>query len=165
MTYDSNSNKHKNKLCGHWGNTRKGMKYPKNRKSRPYPSQETRDKMSAANMGRVFSEETKHNIAVSAAKRAQRDSLLHNRKPTNLEYALQMLLEDVGFDFEAQVRFGRYIVDAYVASRNLVFEADGQFWYWHKDKKREAKRDEYLRSSGIDAVIHLTDEDLDPWTV
>lgn len=89
----------------------------------------------------------------------------YSRAPTGLEYALQMLLEDADLEFEAQRRFGRYVVDAYVPNRNLVFEADGQFWYWHKDKKREAKRDEYLRSSGVGAVVHLTDEDLDPWTV
>jgi len=70
-------------------------------------------------------------LAEAAGERMSKD---YSRAPTSLEYALQMLLEDAGLSFEAQRQFGRYIVDAYVADGNLVFEADGQFWYWHKDK-------------------------------
>jgi len=157
--------RHESKLCGHWGTThQRGRKYP-NRKPRKLTRQQSEQwsaRISAALKGRRHSTEHKRKLAEAAGIRMSKD---YSRTPTNLEYALQMLLEDAGFEFEAQRQFGRYIVDAYVESRNLVFEADGQFWYWHKDKEREAKRDEYLRSSGVDAVIHLTDEDLDPWTV
>ena len=52
---------------------------------------------------------------------------------------------------------------AYLPKDNLVFEADGMFWYHHQDKEREAKRDVSLLKTGIAAVIHLTDEALDPW--
>ena len=102
-------------------------------------------------------------MSEAAARRIERGDFGWCSKPTNLEYALQMLLEDAGFEFEAQKRIGQCVVDAYVPSRNLVFEADGQFWYHHQDKEREAKRDEKLLKSGVMAVIHLTDADLDPW--
>ncbi len=165
MSYESNSDEHKNKLCGHWGGTyQRNRKYP-NRKPRELTSKQRLQwgaNISKGLKGKRHSAEHKRKLAEAAGKRMSKD---YSRKLTSLEYALQMLLEDAGLNFEAQVRFGRYVVDAYVADRNLVFEADGQFWYWHKDKEREAKRDEYLQSAGIDAIIHLTDEDLDPWTV
>ena len=86
--------------------------------------------------------------------------------PTNLEWALQLLLEDAGFDFETQKRFGRYAADMWVSSHALVFEADGSFWHKQREKKYpgyHAKRDAFLLSKGVKAVIHLTEYDLDPW--
>ena len=146
-------------------------------------SLETKAKMSATRLGRKFSEE--HKASISRARKGNpnwqisiegrgRIALASARRliehgfpwlPTSLEYALQLLLEDAGLEFEAQKRFGRYIVDVYVPELNLAFEADGQFWHWHKNKKREAKRNESLLQSGVAAVIHLDDEDLDPWCI
>ena len=54
------------------------------------------------------------------------------------------------------------MVDAWIPSHNLVFEADGPF---HNDPKRELLRDKYLREKNIIAVIHLTLTDLDGWKV
>ena len=88
---------------------------------------------------------------------------LLERRPTSLEYALQMLLEDAGLDYKAQQRFGKYVVDMYVETHNLAFEADGQFWFHHQDRERETRRDEYLLDRGPVAIIHLTDDDLQPW--
>lgn len=85
---------------------------------------------------------------------------IYFRGPTSLELALRGLLQTAGLEFEEQVRFGRYVVDAWVPSHGLVFEADGSFWYSHKDKEREARRDAYLMNRGAIAVIHLTEEDL-----
>ena len=86
--------------------------------------------------------------------------------PTNLEWALQLLLEDAGFDFETQKRFGRYAADMWVPSHSLVFEADGSFWHQQREQKYpgyHARRDKFLLSKGAIAVIHLTEHDLDPW--
>ena len=110
------------------------------------------------------SEELKLQNALGVAAAHARGAY-HTNKPTSLEHALDLLLQDAGLEYEAQKRFGLYIVDAYVPSRNLVFEADGMFWNHHKDKEREAKRDMYLLKVGITAVIHLIDEDLEPWIV
>lgn len=88
-----------------------------------------------------------------------------HRRRSNLEIALRELLKKAGFEFEEQIRFGRYIVDAWLPNDNLVFEADGSFWWWHKDKNREVKRDEYLCRRGVVAVIHLDEHDLAPWII
>jgi len=85
---------------------------------------------------------------------------VYRRGPTKLELALRGLLTSASFDFQEQVRFGRYVVDAWVPSHGLVFEADGSFWYHHQDKEREARRDAYLMDRGVAAVIHLTEDDL-----
>ena len=77
--------------------------------------------------------------------------------------ALQLLLEDAGFEFESQKRFGGKVVDFYVASHDLVFEADGT--YWHQDKEYEVSRDKELMGHGIEAVIHLNELDLDSYQV
>jgi very-short-patch-repair endonuclease len=82
-------------------------------------------------------------------------------KPNGLELALHRLLCGAGFEFDEQIRFGRYVVDVWVPSHGLVFEADGVFW--HRDKEREAGRDAYLMERGVVAVVHLTDDDLEPW--
>ncbi len=122
---------------------------------------EARAKISANRTPVDFTPRLRARIAVGVAKAHARGD--YRRGPTNLEYALQMLLEDAGIDFEAQRRFGRYIVDVYSKDRNLVFEADGSFWNHHKDTNRERRRDEYLIDRGVSAVIHLDAHDLDPW--
>ncbi len=76
---------------------------------------------------------------------------------TGLERKLYELLSSADFNFEKQTRFGRYVVDAWVPSHQLVFEADGS--YFHPDGP-STERDEYLLSHGALAVIHLTEEDL-----
>lgn len=152
-------------------------------------SAETRAKMSASHLGLPCSEETRCKIRVallgvkcpqrgrpghtfnsveSRARCAKAIAKLHAsghyfKGPTGLELALRKLLQTAGLEFQEQVRFGRYVVDAYVSSHNLVFEADGSFWYSHKDREREARRDAYLVGRGAVAVVHLTEDDLIPW--
>lgn len=102
-----------------------------------------------------FTKQVRERLAEKAAQR-----VVSWGKPTNLEFALDLLLQDAGFEYEAQKRFGKYVVDAYVQSHNLVFEADCSFWYHHQDKEREARRDAYLIERGVNAVIHLDEKDL-----
>lgn len=86
--------------------------------------------------------------------------------PTDLEYALQMLLEENDFAYEAQKRFGHYTVDFWLPNDALVFEADGS--YWHQlpgNKARDIRRDKYLVTQDrVNAVIRLDEKDLSPWT-
>lgn len=77
---------------------------------------------------------------------------------TILEKKLAKYLEEHGWAYEEQKGFGRYIVDAYVPSLNIAFEADGSFW--HKDKERQRLRDAYLIAHGIITVVHFTEDDL-----
>jgi len=146
-------------------------------------SDETRAKISAARVGQVIahSEETRDKMSESrrlwhlnksdtvetARRRKLAEAAAHNhaagiyhRGPTSLELVLRGLLQTAGFEFEEQVRFGRYVVDAWVPSHGLVFEADCSFWYHHQDKEREARRDAYLVDRGVVAVVHLTEDDL-----
>lgn len=83
--------------------------------------------------------------------------------PTKLEYALQLLLESANYEYEAQKPLADRVVDFFVSSHNLVFEADGE--YWHRDKTSERKRDSQIISAGVSAIIHLEEKDLDPWMV
>ena len=85
-----------------------------------------------------------------------------DRKPTNLEHALELLLQEAGLDYEANKYMSNRVVDFWVASRGLVFEADGQ--YWHQDKEKETLRDKQLVRAGAVAIVHLDDDDLAPWT-
>jgi len=111
--------------------------------------------------GRVVTETTRQKITVGMKAYISEHGMKHPRFPTNLEYALLLLLEDAGLGFEAQVQFGLRFADFYIPSHNLVFEADGS--YWHRNLEAEAKRDEELLKSGVAAVIHLNEDDLDPW--
>ena len=72
---------------------------------------------------------------------------------TSLEIRMQEMLTELGVEFETQKRFGRYQVDIFVPSRNLVIECDGE--PWHKDKAKERKRDRFLRTQGL-SVWHFT---------
>lgn len=102
--------------------------------------------------------ERRAKVAESAAK--NHAAGVYRRSPTSLERTLYDLLEGAGYQVERQVRFGRYVVDAWLPEERLVFEADGMFWFWHQDAEREARRDAYLLAHGAVAVVHLTDEDL-----
>lgn len=115
---------------------------------------EVRAKISLALKGRR--RPTAHVMkAVEAWRRARAGN-----PPSCLELALRGLLAGAGYAFEEQVRFGRYVVDAWVPSHGLVFEADCTFWFHHQDAAREARRDAYLTARGALAVVHLTEKDL-----
>lgn len=119
---------------------------------------EFRRKVDAGRFKRRFPSETRAKIAASVAEAYRRGDYRNQR--TWPELALRNLLQTADFEFKEQVRFGRYVVDAWVPSRGLVFEADCSFWYHHQDKEREAKRDAYLVARGVIAVVHLTESDL-----
>ncbi|KKM13561.1 hypothetical protein LCGC14_1715010 [marine sediment metagenome] len=109
----------------------------------------TKNKMRIAHEGMIYT----HKKGCGCA--------FHTMPVTVLEHALSLLLQSAGLEFEAQKRFSYYTVDAWIPSRNLVFEADGS-WY-HQDKEKEHHRDERLIEKGIVAVVHLDEHDLDPW--
>ena len=128
-------------------------------------SAEHRNNMSRVRIGkptgRVFTEDARRRIAEGRARWIAKQGFPW--PPTNIEFALQMLLEYAGLEYEPQKQIGRYIVDFFAPSDNIVFEADGEFW--HTDSRREQMRDEYLISRGVSAVVHLSGNDLAPWEV
>jgi len=122
---------------------------------------ETCAKISAARKERPLSEDARRRIGNGHARWLAEHSF--PGVPTNIEYALQMLLEAADIDYEAQRRLGSKTVDFYSPSLNIVFEADGT--YWHQDKIAEQVRDEYLINQGIGYVFHFSEDELDQWKV
>ncbi len=129
----------------------------------PHHTPEAIDKMRQAALRRHatgFYQTPEMRAKFSKATAKNHAAGVYRKGPTSLELALRRLLTSAGFDFEEQVRFGHCVVDAWVPSHRLVFEADGMFWYHHQDKEREARRDAYLMRRGVAAVVHLDDCDL-----
>lgn len=115
------------------------------------------------NKGRTYvpmTEGHKAKIGIATARSHAR-GVYQRRGFTQIELRLYQLLECAGYRVERQVRFGRCVVDVWLPNEQIAFEADCMFWYHHQDAKREARRDSYLISKGVLAVVHLKDEDLD----
>lgn len=113
--------------------------------------------------GHHHSEEQRANIRrglqnMSAEALARMVLAPRTTHPTSLERRLYAMLENCWPDYKPQVRFGRYVVDAFVPSCNLAFEADG--YPWHEDIERDAIRDAALLKMGIGAVIHLRNAEI-----
>ncbi len=58
-------------------------------------------------------------------------------------------LKSLPITVNRQKVIGNYIVDFYIASSKLVIELDGSQHYEDKGADSDAKRDEYLKSTGI----------------
>ncbi len=126
-------------------------------------SAEVRAKISKTMAGRKLSVETRRKMALASPKRMQNSDY---SSPTTLEQALSLLLQDAGLEFEAQVAIRNRLVDFFVPSHKLVFEADGSYWHRRhefEDPGCENRRDEELLEAGVTAVIHLNEIDLDSY--
>jgi len=79
---------------------------------------------------------------------------------TDAEKKLWSLLRNnrLGAKFRRQVPYGPYILDFYCVKARLVVEADGRQHYTREGKRRDAKRDAYLRSDGLEVLRFLNDE-------
>ena len=128
---------------------------------------EARAKQSASHKGVPHSDSWNKNVSRALIRHREsgckKPCCSPARSPTSLEYGLQLLLESANIEFKTQVRFGRYTVDMWVPSHNLIFEADGSYWHRRDGEGRRTNRDSFLLSKGVKAVIHLTEHDLDPW--
>jgi len=72
------------------------------------------------------------------------------KEPTSIEKKLYEELKRRGLLFETQkLLHGKFLVDAYIPSLNLVIEADGDYWHsLPKMKKRDAGANSYLPKHG-----------------
>ena len=82
------------------------------------------------------------------------------RDMTEAERKLWSLLRNnrLGVKFRRQVPYGPYILDFYSVKAHLVVELDGSQHYTPEGKRRDAKRDAYLRSDGLEVLRFLNDE-------
>lgn len=79
------------------------------------------------------------------------------RDMTDAERKLWSLLRNnrLGAKFRRQVPYGRYILDFYCVKAHLVIELDGSQHYTPVGRRRDAKRDAYLRNDGL-AVLRFS---------
>lgn len=71
----------------------------------------------------------------------------HSKEPTSIEKKLYDELKSRGLLFEKQKLInGKFLVDAYIPSLNLIIEADGDYWHnLDKVKKRDKAKNAYLK--------------------
>lgn len=141
------------------------------------PSEETRRRMSESAKGKIFTPE--HRKAIGDGHRGKKRPPMKpetyaklvvalakgraTKGPTRPELAVRTLLDGFGVEFSEQHPIGVYTVDFYIPKIGLVIEADGA--YWHRNEAKERARDAYLlRNPAVRDIVHLTEEQLKPWT-
>lgn len=113
-------------------------------------SAEVRAKISAG-----FTPESRESIGISNAKRMRERRL--QQGPNRVELGLYWMLANAGIKFDKEVRFGRYVVDAYDPVTKTAYEADGIYWH---DAERDARRDAYLATNHGLRVVRFTEEEI-----
>lgn len=107
-------------------------------------SPETRRKMSEARKGKPKAPEHMAKIHEASFKK---------RKWTKIEQATAAVLDALGVEYIGQYKIGRYFIDFYVPSRNLVIECDGAYWHGRPGvPEKDARRDEVIRGLGYNIL-------------
>jgi len=124
-------------------------------------SREFSDKMRKLKLGTKGgkrSSETRLKMSISAKKRAAK--WVFSQKETKIETKLYSELNRIGIEYIKQHRIGRYIVDAYIPSLNLVIEADGEFWHSvDRVVKKDIEENKYLKSEGYN-LLRLSEKQI-----
>ena len=68
-------------------------------------------------------------------------------------------LKSLPVTVKRQQVFGKYIVDFYIASANLVIELDGSQHYEPEGKEYDEARDDFLRKQGV-TVLRYSNTDI-----
>lgn len=81
--------------------------------------------------------------------------------PTNLEKKLYDTLKNKGLRFEKQYLVnGKFLVDAYIPSLNLIIEADGKYWHELEHiKKKDKAENAYLIKCGY-KLLRLSETEI-----
>ncbi len=82
--------------------------------------------------------------------------------PTAAEKQLWLLLQSrqiEGFKFRRQHGIGKYIVDFYCPKANLIIEIDGDSHFEPGARKKDAKREQYLKDNNFQ-ILRFTDNDI-----
>lgn len=131
-------------------------------------SKETRKKISKSHIGLKPTEKSKEkmrkaksksfyqNIGVMSALKQQ-----SNKNPTSIEKKVYEELKTRGFLFETQKLInGRFVVDAYIPSLNLVIEADGDYWHsLERMEKKDKAENAYLTKCGYN-LLRLSEKEI-----
>lgn len=132
----------------------------------------TRGKRSIASKGQKRSDETRLKMKLyrqsvegreqnRKAGIASRIKQFQHLGPTSIETKLYQELKDRGLLFEKQKLInGKFLVDAYIPSLNLIIEADGN--YWHAQERaiiRDAQENKYLPKAGF-RLLRLTETEI-----
>ena len=83
------------------------------------------------------------------------------KKPTSIEKKVYAELKARGLLFEKQYLInGKFLVDAYIPSLNLVIEADGDYWHnLPKVVKKDKKENAYLTKCGFE-LLRLPEKEI-----
>jgi len=78
----------------------------------------------------------------------------HMNEPTSIEKKIYEELKARGILFEKQKLInGKFVVDAYIPSLNLVIEADGEYWHSSdKAQKKDKAENAYLTKCGFNLL-------------
>lgn len=141
-------------------------------------SKETKEKMSESHkgekhpmFGRKHTDSAK--MKMSKAKKGKYSGRLkiiglkgllnqqNSKKPTSIEKAVYDYLILKGIIFEKQKLInGKFIVDAYIPSLNLVIEADGSYWHsLDRVIKKDKAENAYLKKCGFN-IFRLSEKEI-----
>ena len=86
---------------------------------------------------------------------------MYKRNPTSIELKVYDKLKELGIIFETQKLInGRFVVDAYIPSLNLVIEVDGNYWHsLDRIIKKDRAENAYLSKCGY-GVLRLAEEEV-----
>ena len=85
----------------------------------------------------------------------------NSKEPTSIEKKVYEELKNRGLLFEKQYLVnGKFLVDAYIPSLNLVIEADGEYWHsLPKVVKKDKAENAYLTKCGFN-LLRLTETEI-----
>lgn len=83
------------------------------------------------------------------------------KQPTSIEKIVYdyLVLKDIIFEKQKLIN-GKFLVDAYIPSLNLIVEADGNYWHTlDRVLKKDKAENAYLRKCGY-KLLRLTEEEI-----
>ncbi len=126
-------------------------------------SAEVREKIRKGNMGKKRTDDTKGKLRKSALSRKEEMrecglkgliSQQNSKEPTSIEKKVYQTLKETGLLFETQKLInGKFLVDAYIPSLNLVIEIDGSYWHsLDRVMKKDKAENAYLKKCGYRVI-------------
>lgn len=113
--------------------------------------------------GKHHTKEAKMKIRKYMKKTGFKNSLRYRmlKGSTSIEKIVYEELKNRGFLFEEQKLInGRFLVDAYIPSLNLIIECDGNYWHsFPKTVKKDKAENAYLTKCGFN-LLRLSEAEI-----